>query len=506
MKHTYIGITVGPIGQTMSLVTKPAALWASSYLFSYISKSLCEGLCELVNPEAIITPYIPRDEQERAELFAMTDGVGLFHDHIIFRTDRPDGTCVTLEQVGALREQVIHKAAEVFTIDEEYLKSYLLIAACCVETEEGENPIIACEHQLNSMELQQPFVYREQKNALLSAFSNERLYQVAHYLNLNQDRWQLTENGKIRDIPTLAKSANSPGFKKNGHYCILRADGDNMSKIIARLTGDDTDEVCRHFSRRCLAYCSALSKEIGAYGGMTVYAGGDDLLALVPCEGPVLGQKSTVFSLVKRIDEIFAEYFLEYGRLRSPGEVFSLSFGMYICDAHFPLYEALELSAGMLFGIAKQNNTKNCVAVQLRKGTGQSVELLLNKKRMEETGECAFASFVEILESLSRATADGTADGFLLSASQKLLVFESLFEAAREHDPENLFRNIFDADFHLEASRSGFLHGVLPEYYSKWCLSRKIVALDKQRKLDSVVWAMVSALRMMKFFVERGED
>ena len=157
-----------------------------------------------------------------------------------------------------------------------------------------------------------------------------------------------------------------------------------------------------------------------------------------------------------------------------------------------------------VFGIAKQNSTKNCVAVQLRKGTGQTVELLLNKKKMGEAEECAFDSFVEILESLS--SLEGAADGYLLSASQKLLVFESLFEAAKEHDPQNLFRNIFDSDFHMQASRSGFLHGTLPEYYGKWCLSRKVVALDKEQRLDSAVWAMVSALRMMKFFIERGED
>ena len=504
MKHTYIGITVGPIGQTLSLAAKPAALWAASYLFSFVSKSLCEGLCELVEPEAIITPYIPRDEQQRRALFAMDDGVGLFHDHIILRADKPDGTVLTLEQVGSLREQVIRKTAEVFTIDQAYLKSYLLIAACAVETQAGENPILACEYQLSSMELQQPFVYRETKNALLSAFSNERIYKVAYQLGLNQTRWQLTENGKIRDIPTLAKSANSPGFKKNGYYCILRADGDNMSKIIARLAGEEIDTVCRSFSQKCLDYCSALSKEIGAYGGMTVYAGGDDLLALVPCEGPVLGKKSTVFSLVQRIDEIFAEHFLDYGKLRSPGEIFSLSFGMYICDAHFPLYEALELSAGMLFGIAKQNGTKNCVAVQLRKSTGQTVELLLNKKQMEQTEGCVFDTFVEILESL--AGVDGVADGYLLSASQKLLAFESLFEAAKGRDPQNLFRNIFDSDFHLNQHRSGFLHGTLPEYYTQWCLSGKVKALDKQRQLDSAIWALAASMRMMKFFVERGED
>ena len=34
MSNKYIGITVGPIVETLLLTTKPAGLWGASYIFS----------------------------------------------------------------------------------------------------------------------------------------------------------------------------------------------------------------------------------------------------------------------------------------------------------------------------------------------------------------------------------------------------------------------------------------------------------------------------------------
>ena len=55
-KDNYVAVTIGPIFDTMSLVSTPAALWVSSYMFSYITKTICELLLECgVKEEDIIT-------------------------------------------------------------------------------------------------------------------------------------------------------------------------------------------------------------------------------------------------------------------------------------------------------------------------------------------------------------------------------------------------------------------------------------------------------------------
>ena len=37
--NLYVAVTIGPIFDTMSLVSTPAALWVSSYMFSFITKT-----------------------------------------------------------------------------------------------------------------------------------------------------------------------------------------------------------------------------------------------------------------------------------------------------------------------------------------------------------------------------------------------------------------------------------------------------------------------------------
>ena len=44
MPNTYIGLTIGPIFDTLNLASTPAALWAGSYLFSSLTKTICELL------------------------------------------------------------------------------------------------------------------------------------------------------------------------------------------------------------------------------------------------------------------------------------------------------------------------------------------------------------------------------------------------------------------------------------------------------------------------------
>ena len=87
--NSYIAITIGPIGEMMGLVTKPAALWGASYIFSYISRHLCELIVNkgVAVCEDIITPFFPKNEEPELykTLLERKDGVGLFHDHIIVR-------------------------------------------------------------------------------------------------------------------------------------------------------------------------------------------------------------------------------------------------------------------------------------------------------------------------------------------------------------------------------------------------------------------------------------
>ena len=86
------------------------------------------------------------------------------------------------------------------------------------------------------------------------------------------------------------------------------------------------------------------------FGGMIIYAGGDDLLFLAPVSN---GKGQTVFELCQEIAMLFE------GKMKDNFVGFSscptVSFGISIQYEKFPLYEALNHARNLLFGMANES-------------------------------------------------------------------------------------------------------------------------------------------------------
>lgn len=513
MSIRYTAITIGPIVDTLCMVDKPAALWASSYLFSYLSRSLCEEIVNLGIPaEQIVTPCFPWKDT--------ADGVGLFHDHIIVR----DGEQLVLQNMKAIRGKVLDRLSTAFGIGRYLLDEMLMIRACSFDVEAGENVILKCGKMLDCLELPGKFSRRETVNPVLTGFTNENVRKViGENLGIDYEAWQLVQKNpkvtkeeryKVRDLPDLASSARAEGFKKNSYYCMLRSDGDNMSEILSGLS-DEAE--CRDFSGICLEYCAEAAEAVGRYGGLTIYSGGDDLFAIVPCEGNIseTGERGTVLALVENIRGLFDQYFKVYiDKINAANKILpadkqkkvpSLSFGVLICFEKFPLYEAVGRSWELL-STAKQmpdpgkdgETRKNAVAVQLLKHSGQSEEVLI-------AGETMGAA-AAMLDNVIRAKqSSGDAEPVLLSAAQKILIFRELFDNAKAPYVKNLFVNTFDDTVHTSEA-GNFLHETLPEFYAEWCLTNRILLCENHHAVKSPAKTLGQLLRMMKFFVEKGDE
>ncbi|MBR6745718.1 MAG: hypothetical protein IKM00_10975 [Clostridia bacterium] len=529
----YIAITIGPIGDMMGLVRKPTALWGASYIFSYISKRLCELIVEkkVAASSDIITPFFVAEKDAKNEneksLMDRRDGVGLFHDHIIVRADLSKNREVMKE----IKREVIENVASILAPENcdtpekqkayaDQIEKYILIAVCGFEKDGTGNATMYCGKQLDSLELPKQFAAAEEKHPILSRLQSRRdndasatIKTIAERFGVDMKQWQLTlekNSGRdVRDLPDIAAASRAPGFKKNKYYCILRADGDNMSKIISGLPDD---EKCREFSRICLDYCAKVAAAVKTYGGATIFAGGDDLFAIVPCQGvdPETGKMITVLEFTQSICKIFRASFrkeieaIEKANLNQPENkrvpVPSLSFGAYICYRKFPLYEAIERSGALLFGVAKNTAHKNCVAVHLQKHAGQSEELVISNTVLADESNRFFERF-NFLISNSKDQ-----DEILLSVSNKILLFNHLLAAAPSENVKNVFENVFDDDFHTD-KRSDFLHVFLPDMYEICRKPDQIVLYERDRALKTADPAKTLAqlIRFMKFFVEKGD-
>ena len=487
----YIGITIGPIFDMMSLVTSPGSLWYTSYMFSSISKATCEILLE--KEVKIIAPFYEKDH----ELFKKNDGIGLFHDRVIMEADG-----ISIDDIKDVKKSVFEKISKDFEIDYNDLCEYILYAAAEFEV---AHPILDGGKILDSLELAKKTAFKEQCNPFLK--DNENIKRIAkEKLNIDENKWVLINSsgkhkGNVKSLEDIASAGQHSGMKKNDYYAIVRADGDNMSKILEMTPVDKLPE----FSEKCLRYCAEVSQMVDAFGGVTVYSSGDDLLALLPCES---AENKTVFDFTRDVNKKFNRIFeTEINNIRNGNAkpdvkkqkpIPSLSFGIFICFEKFPLYEALAESANLLFDIAKSK--KNCLAIKLQKHSGQSEGLLIKNNSIEDYLKLQTASFVPAADNKN----EGSANMVLLSALYKTELFEKLFnEATTKVRVDNLFKNVFDAPYH---EYNSFVHKDLPDFYNSILSESGIIPLDESGivKDANAVKAFSFALRILKFFVEKG--
>ena len=188
----------------------------------------------------------------------------------------------------------------------------------------------------------------------------------------------------------------------------------------------------------------------------------------------------------------------------------SLSLGISICYSKFPLYEALDDSADLLFDYAKNRCGKNCVAVRLQKHSGQSECLVLK-------GIDGLTAFTSFLDDMPKSFDEGLLHSVIYafcSFAPLFIGFNKLAAAADFETVRELFRNMFDSSIHVDGKYSDYLYKTLPAFYSRLTANADIRVFEEdEHSADktpdaaaNAVRAMEFVLRIAKFYIEkRGE-
>lgn len=156
------------------------------------------------------------------------------------------------------------------------------------------------------------------------------------------------------------------------YICIVQADGDNMGKIVSSVSADKVMEV----SKALVEYGKSACEKVKEYGGLPIYAGGDDLLFIAP----VRGNDQTIFDLIDKIDKLYADVVDKSIDGFRPDNLHTyLSYGLSISYYKYPLYEAFKAALDLLFDRAKKVKGKNAVSWQLRKHSGSGFKGELSK-------------------------------------------------------------------------------------------------------------------------------
>ena len=361
----YSAINIGPIVDTLSLARKPRELWSASYLFSFLMKCIYEEVENGLGPDAIISPAKVVFNQSSVNARA----VGLYPDRIYFK-----GEVDPLALRRAVRAKMEHEHA---AIPFDYFN--VMYVSC--EAAGDAEALCALNRQMDSLELFNVAPVKSAEKDVLpllkaktvedgSRRAESRLFEIA-------TGTPLFEVQSLYDLARAGRTGKEYSYDR--YVCIVQADGDNMGKTVSNPALPD-GEVLK-ISKELLEFGKEAARMIDEFGGMPLYAGGDDLLFIAPVVGK---DGRDVFQLVQALDEsAFKGVKDEVRRCNltvdgKPVEA-SLSFGISCSFVKYPLYEALGTARSLLFDVAKRD-PKNRIAWKLRKHSGGSFDFVFSLK------------------------------------------------------------------------------------------------------------------------------
>lgn len=394
----YVGITIGPIYDTLLEASSPAAMWLASSMFSDMTRQLCNEIDEqILSAEHYIgkmySPYYDRNEAKKA------GAVGKYHDRIIFYTTMPEEPLLgKLEEITIRVKhnigQIVYDAIGEGDKKDDFFQSYLQVHYMFLnESEVNGNIIKEISPYLDEMELMRTYPNASSYNPLRILFTGDtngsnRLVRKSKFFKKREADETLGENGKnLSSIETIAKCGEETAgnMKKRKYYAFVAADGDAMGKTLEKLVQDPSnpaDKTLEKFSQACLRYTEQAAQLINEFSGMTIYAGGDDLLFLAPLENK---KGKSIFELCYDIQKCFRNTINEEINHDKKEElktgVPTLSFGIAMQYYKFPLYEALAKARSLLDDAKKTAGIrKDSMSVQLTKHSGQTVQFELSNE------------------------------------------------------------------------------------------------------------------------------
>lgn len=521
-KNYYYAITIGPVVDTISMSSKPLGLWFASYLFSEFSKQICK---QLVGHVSFFSPSYDSNWEDQ-------NAVGKFHDRIIFTSNLDRGNIDTKVQYAIDKLETAIFGGQNY--DYVNLKEYLTYHIAVLTKEElgDKNVIDAFGSILDSMEANQKILSGRQISAMRSLIndmapktsdkrSNSKLETLKLFtkqknslyndLLLLSDRGQEEHNnvditdkeGKskkvhVRELGELCRNGQKIEKKIQKYYAIVQADGDGIGTYLTKLPNDKIND----FSKKLLDYSESLAEKVSKVGGSLIYAGGDDLLALMPVyiKNNEL-QINHILDFCKDLNKHFKESMSGNNEGPSQDSV-ALSFGISIFYYKYPLYEAFKKSIHQLFTVAKGRAGKNCIAIYAQKHSGQVIDFVVKNNWVDEKIALDDNRTINLYDAL---TANNSGDNH--SLLYHLMNNAFLFQFALKKDKaiiDNVIDNYFshisqeqDAAFMANKELLKILFKHLPSSDLRYLKQKK-----KESDEETLFNYAIQVLRFRKFLVE----
>jgi len=426
-KNKYSAINIGPIIATLGMARKPRELWAASFLFSHLMKCIY-GEAEKTGA-TIISPAKPKEEKNK---------VGIYPDRIYMVSE------VDVKQV--INEAVISFYYDLLgdkTLDLSYFN---LMSTSCEADKESE-AIAQLNQQLDVLELCNYATDGDAAQTIYDIISEKK---DSPLFNLAEGKF-IKNIKSLEEIAGIQRAGRSDIKEKSHHryFCVVQADGDNVGKTVSHPSLNDGEVL--EISKELVQFGLEATKLIDEFGGLPIYAGGDDLLFIAPVVGK---NDKQIFQLLDDIEnQAFKGVQDKVGKLGlkdKDGNLIkaSLSFGISITYYKYPLYEALESARNLLFGKAKGIKEKKAVAWCLRKHSGGTFEAAFSLKETELKTQ---------FENLIAATTDKDT---VSAIAHKLRQEEALVNIVLESNSADRLNTLFEKVLEFDKDKASYFNAV----------------------------------------------
>ncbi len=180
-----------------------------------------------------------------------------------------------------------------------------------------------------------------------AALSNPRLWDVADPQRHAFDELRRKLVEELREIQAKVGAAPSP------FYALLLMDGDRMGALLRDHGADEVSKALNAFSRR-------VPEIVRGYNGITVYAGGDDLLAMLPLD-----------EALKAAVVLSNEYEKSFSQTKVPPGKATISGALIYAHYNTPLTSVIAEAHRLLDDVAKDKTGRSSLAIAVWKGAGR---------------------------------------------------------------------------------------------------------------------------------------
>ncbi|HLO54805.1 MAG TPA: hypothetical protein VK169_10975 [Saprospiraceae bacterium] len=412
--NTYLAITTGPIYKTLQKAVTTRELWVASYFLSKLMEIIVK------HPDlkdCLLSPSLLPGNLDK-------NGAGVYPDRAYWALQSP----LTEKHFESINDDVLKELSEAASnlMQPSELKNYLKLywvqsSWTDIELEE-KSFLFRLNELLDGLELQEKW---EQSNPLrliefliaknLEIGSNRPVYKwrnesqqkgllpyalesgierfpsiieicTREFLEIDNDNWyrenvlkaissKLSNNDDSKEDEQLMDSIKREFNKdetdhflsRHKYVCIIQSDGDGVGSYLKNNVGNDVQKL-KDFSIELSMFSIEATMKVVEYGGIPVYAGGDDLLFFAPVKDK--HGKDTIIHLLENLDKDFKGKFKDFA--------VSQSFGLSITYYKYPLAEARETASNLMFFGAKNQPCKNYIDATLQKHSGQIINFGFN--------------------------------------------------------------------------------------------------------------------------------